>query len=133
MSEDNWTPEYFDDPDGAYFVHTLSGKPTLDLVDARLKATLNHPNGNEWIPAIWDMRSADLSALTLDSNLHYSQNRPESGVQRAGAVTCAVVATERDFAIVRQFFAFLNLDPSIANIVFDYDEAVAWLKSKQIN
>lgn len=127
-TEDKFTPEYVDDLECPYFVHRLTDQPKRNTIGKRLQATLDHPNGGPTVPAIWDARDADLSAITLDSNLQYSQQRPHSSVARRNARTCIVVSKQRDYATMRQLMAMLGFDSSTTNIVFDYEEAIEWLK-----
>ncbi len=130
MTECDPKLEYVADPQCPYFVHTLTDKPTLAIVGQRLQAVLDHPEGGPLIPAIWDMRNADLSEITLSADINYSENRPASGTARVNAKSCAVVANQRDYGIIRQFFSMIDVEPNNANIVFEMSEAVAWLKSE---
>ncbi len=126
-SEDDTSPRYVPHEVCPYFVHTLNLPPTLAEISRRMQIILDHPKGGRTTPSLWDIRQTSLSNLTLDSSLNYTQNRPQSGLDRANAKTCAVVSHKNDYATMRQLYSLLDLDSDKTAIFYDYDEAVTWL------
>ncbi len=129
MTIDNLSFKYVADPECPYFLHTLRGQPTLAEVGQRLQAVFDHPEGGPLTAAIWDVRGADLSQITLNTGIDFTDDRPAAGTARANARSCTVVSNKRDFAIIRQFYAMIDLVPENRNIVFSLEEAINWLKS----
>ena len=92
------------DADKGYFIVTLEGEVTADLLTNEFVAAVNHPDFRRGMHSLWDTRKGDATGMKADDMRKIAQFiATEFGEVRKGARVAIVAATDVGFGLGRMY------------------------------
>lgn len=110
----------------------LAGVATVSELEQAMARLRLHPEYQEGVPRLWDIREAGISKLTPDEFRGIARAGHASGLSGRGTRVAVLVATDIDFRVARKFELTEGKDlPATIRVFRDPNVAMAWLAEGQ--
>jgi len=115
------------DKKAAVMIHTITGKMTFDEIKSSYEAILSHPEFQEDMNSIWDMRDADASEFDSQDVIRLARYFETKLKNRAEFKVAVIVSRDLEHGLSRMYqVAAVDL-PAKIGIFNNLEEAKKWV------
>jgi len=115
------------DKKAAVMIHTVTGEMTFDEIKSSYEAILSHPEFQEDMNSIWDMRNADASKFDRQDVIRLARYFETQLKNRAEFKVAVIVSRDLEYDLSRMYqVAAVDL-PAKIGIFNNLEEAKKWV------
>ena len=115
------------DKKAAVMIHTITGKMTFDEIKSSYEAILSHPEFQEDMNSIWDMRDADASEFDSQDVIRLARYFETKLKNRVEFKVAVIVSRDLEHGLSRMYqVAAVDL-PAKIGIFNNLEEAKKWV------
>jgi hypothetical protein len=112
------------DKKASVMIHTVTGEMTFDEIKSSYEAILSHPDYQEDMNSIWDMRNADASKFDRQDVIRLARYFETQLKNRAEFKVAVIVSRDLEYDLSRMYqVAAVDLPAKINNL----EEAKKWV------
>ena len=115
------------DKKAAVMIHTITGKMTFDEIKSSYEAILSHPDFQEEMDAIWDIRDADASKFDSQDVIKIARYFETQLKNRAEYKVAVIVSRDLEYGLSRTYQVAAADLPAKIGIFNNLEEAKIWL------
>ena len=108
-------------------IHTVTGEMTLDEIKSSYEAILSHPEFQEGMNSIWDMRNADASKFDRQDVIRVARYFETQFKNRAKFKVAVIVIRDLEHDLSKIYQVAAADLPAKIGIFNDLEEAKKWL------
>lgn len=117
---------WFDHQMGCFFFE-VSGADTLRQCVELSKGIYQHPAFKPGIPAIWDLREADLSSVNAAEAAESARSNERDKAARGRSRVALVVKDKFSYGMARVYLAYGAVEHLDFQIFFELEDARQWI------
>jgi hypothetical protein len=115
------------DKKASVMIHTVTGEMTFDEIKSSYEAILSHPDYQEDMNSIWDMRNADASKFDRQDVIRLARYFETQLKNRAEFKVAVIVSRDLEYDLSRMYqVAAVDL-PAKIGIFNNLEEAKKWV------
>ena len=115
------------DQEALTMIHTVTGEMTLDEIKSSYEAILSHPEFQEGMNSIWDMRNADASKFDRQDVIRVARYFETQFKNRAKFKVAVIVIRDLEHDLSKIYQVAAADLPAKIGIFNNLDEAKKWL------
>ena len=108
-------------------VHTVTGEMTIDEIKSSYETILSHPEFQEDMNSIWDMRDADASKFESQDVIRIARYFETQFKNRAEFKVAVIVSRNLEYDLSRMYQVAAADLPAKIRIFHNLEEAKKWL------
>ena len=116
------------DKKASVMIHTITGKMTFDEIRSSYEAILSHPDFQESMNSIWDLREADASKLDSIDIIKMARYFETKEKNRAKYKAAVVVSRDSEYSLSRKYQVAAADLPAKVDIFIDLEAAKEWVR-----
>ena len=109
-------------------IHTVSGKMTYEEIKSSYEAVLKHPDFQDDMNSIWDLRAADASKLDSHDVIKIARYFETKTKGRAEYKTAVVVSRDLEYGLSKKYQVAAADLPARIGIFIELEAAKRWVK-----
>ena len=115
------------DQEALTMIHTVTGEMTLDEIKSSYEAILSHPDFQEGMNSIWDMRNADASKFDRQDVIRVARYFETQFKNRAKFKVAVIVFRDLEYDLSKIYQVAAADLPAKIGIFNNIEEAKKWL------
>ena len=115
------------DQEALTMIHTVTGEMTLDEIKSSYEVILSHPEFQEGMNSIWDMRNADASKFDRQDVIRVARYFETQFKNRAKFKVAVIVFRDLEYDLSKIYQVAAADLPAKIGIFNNLDEAKKWL------
>jgi hypothetical protein len=115
------------DKKASVMIHTVTGKMTFEEIKSSYEAILSHPDFQENMNSIWDLRDADackFDSIDIIKMARYFETKEKNRAKYKAAV---VVSRDSEYGLSRKYQVATADLPAKVDIFINLEEAKRWV------
>jgi hypothetical protein len=119
--------------DGAVMIHTVTGEITFEEVRSSYEAILSHPDFQDDMNSIWDIRNADASKFDSQDVIKIARYFEAQTKNRAKYKVAVVISSDFEHGLSKMYQVAAADLPAKIGIFNNLEEAKKWVTGSEIN
>lgn len=119
------------DKKDAIMIHTVTGEMTFDEIKSSYAAILSHPEFQEDMNSIWDMRDADASKLDREDVIRIARYFETQLKNRAKFKVAVIVFRDLEYDLSRMYQVAAADLPAKIGIFNNIEDAKNWVTESE--
>jgi hypothetical protein len=115
------------DKKDAVMIHKVTGEITFEEIKSSYKAVLSHPDFQENIRVIWDLRDADASEIDRQDVIRLARYFETQLKNRAEFKVAVIVSRDVEFGLSRMYQVAAADLPAKIGIFINLEDAKKWV------
>lgn len=115
------------DKDASVMIHTVAGEITFNKIKSSYETILTHPDFQEDMYAIWDIRDADASKLESQDVIRLARYFETQLKNRAEFRVAIIVSRDLEYGLTRMYQVAAADLPAKIGIFINFEDAKAWV------
>jgi len=115
------------DKKDAVMIHTVTGEMTFDEIKSSYEAILSHPDFQEEMDAIWDIRDADASKFDSQDVIKIARYFETQLKNRAEYKVAVIVSSDLEYDLSKIYQVAAADLPAKIGIFINLEEAKKWV------
>lgn len=115
------------DKKDAIMIHTITGEMTFDEIKSSYETILSHPEFQEDMNSIWDMRDADASKFENQDVIRIARYFETQLKNRTEFKVAIIVSRSFEYDLLRTYQIAAADLPAKIGIFHNFEEAKKWL------
>jgi len=115
------------DKKASVMIHTVTGKMTFEEIKSSYEAILSHPDFQENMNSIWDLRDADASkfdSIDIIKMARYFETKEKNRAKYKAAI---IVSRDSEYGLSRKYQVATADLPAKVDIFINLEEAKRWV------
>ena len=115
------------DKDDSIIIHTVTGEITFDKIKTLYETVLKHPEFQEDMYVIWDIRDADASKLDSQDVIRLARYFETQIKNRTEYRVAIIVSRDLEYGLSRMYQVAAADLPAKIGIFIDIDDGKTWV------
>ena len=115
------------DKKASVMIHTVTGKMTFEEIKSSYEAILSHPDFQENMNSIWDLRDADASEFDSIDIIKMARYFETKEKNRAKYKAGIIVSRDSEYGLSRKYQVATADLPAKVDIFINLEEANRWV------
>ena len=115
------------DKKASVMIHTVTGKMTFEEIKSSYEAILSHPDFQENMNSIWDLRDADASKFDSIDIIKMARYFETKEKNRAKYKAGIIVSRDSEYGLSRKYQVATADLPAKVDIFINLEEANRWV------
>jgi len=115
------------DKKASVMIHTVTGKMTFEEIKSSYEAILSHPDFQENMNSIWDLRDADASKFDSIDIIKMARYFETKEKNRAKYKAGIIVSRDSEYGLSRKYQVATADLPAKVDIFINLEEAKRWV------
>ena len=117
----------FVDKKASVIIHTVTGEITFENIKSSYEAILSHPNFQEDMSVIWDIRDADASKFNSQDVIRLARYFETQLKSRAKFKVAVIVSRDLEYGLSRMYQVAAADLPAKIGIFINLEDAKKWI------